>query len=82
MKEGDQVTIDAIGYDEAFEGGKLNDFKLVIGPPLWTVNSISSINRLSNVFPKAKEWSYARPISLPYVKNNWIFFILFFSKIL
>ena len=33
IKEGDQVTIDAIGYvnDEAFEGGKLNDFKLVIG---------------------------------------------------
>jgi len=33
IKEGDQVTIDAIGYvnDEAFEGGKLTDFKVVIG---------------------------------------------------
>lgn len=33
IKDGDQVTIDAIGYikDEAFEGGKLNDFKVVIG---------------------------------------------------
>lgn len=33
IKEGDQVTIDAVGYvkDEAFEGGKLNDFKVVIG---------------------------------------------------
>lgn len=33
IKQGDQVTIDAIGYvnDEAFEGGKLTDFKVVIG---------------------------------------------------
>jgi len=33
IKDGDQVTIDAMGYikDEAFEGGKLNDFKVVIG---------------------------------------------------
>ncbi|EOB10225.1 Trigger factor [Rickettsia prowazekii str. GvF12] len=33
IKDGDQVTIDAIGYikDRAFDGGKLNDFKVVIG---------------------------------------------------
>ncbi|WP_341787239.1 trigger factor [Rickettsia endosymbiont of Cantharis rufa] len=33
IRDGVQVTIDAIGYikDEAFEGGKLNDFKVVIG---------------------------------------------------
>ncbi|WP_347939141.1 trigger factor [Rickettsia oklahomensis] len=33
INDGDQVTIDAIGYikDETFEGGKLNDFKVVIG---------------------------------------------------
>jgi len=33
IKDGDQVTMDAVGYieDEAFEGGKLDDFKVVIG---------------------------------------------------
>ncbi|AFB21551.1 trigger factor [Rickettsia canadensis] len=33
IKDGDQVTIDAIGYikDKAFDGGKLNDLKVVIG---------------------------------------------------
>ena len=32
-KYGDQITMDAVGYvkDEAFEGGKLTDFKVVIG---------------------------------------------------
>lgn len=32
-KDGDQITMDAVGYvkDEAFEGGKLTDFKVVIG---------------------------------------------------
>ncbi|AAU04284.1 trigger factor [Rickettsia typhi] len=33
IKDGDQVTIDAIGYikDRAFDEGKLNDFKVIIG---------------------------------------------------
>ncbi|HJD53995.1 MAG TPA: trigger factor [Rickettsia endosymbiont of Proechinophthirus fluctus] len=33
IKDGDQVTIDAIGYikEKAFEDGKLNDFKVIIG---------------------------------------------------
>ncbi|ABV73995.1 trigger factor [Rickettsia canadensis str. McKiel] len=33
IKDGDQVTIDAIGYikDKTFDGGKLNDLKVVIG---------------------------------------------------